>query len=79
VAVKDGNMVSKVKFTPLGQEQSNKLKPSKPVRHEPPKRRNNLSDIVVDKEILWIKQAIKQLIRELRDLELEEIKRKYLS
>jgi hypothetical protein len=77
VAVKDGNMVSTVKFTPLGQEQSSKRRPSKQVRHEPPKRRNNLSDIVVDKEILWIKSAINQLVRELRELELEEIKRKY--
>jgi hypothetical protein len=79
VAGKVFNMAQAVKFTPLGQEQSNRLKPSKQVRHEPQRKRNDLSDIVIDKEILWIKSAIKQVIRELRDLELEEIKRKYLK
>ena len=35
--------------------------------------RNSTSDLVVDKEQLWIKRSIQQLKGQLRDLELAEI------
>ncbi len=35
--------------------------------------RNSTSDLVVDKEQLWIKRSVQQLKGQLRDLELAEI------
>lgn len=38
--------------------------------------RNSTSDLITDKEQLWIKRSIQQLKSQLRDLELEEILKK---
>jgi hypothetical protein len=75
VAEKDGNMERQVKFTPPVLEQLLRLEPSEPVRLTPKEKRNNLDDIVVDKEQLWIRAVYNQLIREQREQELENLKR----
>jgi hypothetical protein len=69
-------MERKVKFTPPVLEQLLKLGPLEPVRLTPLGKRNNLGDIVVDREQLLIIRAVNHLKSEFRQLELEEIIRK---
>lgn len=66
-------MVPKVKFIRPVVVRS--VKQEQFVQARPP--RNDLTDIVIDGELLWIKRALSQLKAELRQLELEELKRKY--
>jgi hypothetical protein len=68
-------MERQVKFIPPKLEQLLRLGPSERVRLGPAIK-NDLSDIVTNKEELWKRSALKRLLRELRDLELEEIIRK---
>jgi hypothetical protein len=78
MAEKDTNMAKVEKFIPPVLEQLLRLGPLEPVRLTPPRKRNNLDDIVVDKEELWSRAVYNQLVRELRDQELENLKRKLL-
>jgi len=71
-------MERQVKFTPPVLEQLLRLGPAEPTRLTPVEKRNNLDDIVVDKEELWSRAVYNQLVRELRDQELENLKRKFL-
>lgn len=64
-------------FTQQELEQLNKHKQLKPVRLLPRKRKSELDDVVVDPEQLHLKRAINQIRREFRELELQEIIRKY--
>jgi hypothetical protein len=70
-------MANQVKFIPPKLEQLLRLGPSEPVRLGPAIK-NDLSDIVIDKEELWSRAVYNQLVRELRDQELENLKRKLL-
>jgi hypothetical protein len=66
------------RFTLHDSKQSGKRKPSEQAKL-PPRKRNDLSEIVTDKKQLWIKSTINLLVQALRNAELEELKRKYLS
>jgi hypothetical protein len=64
------------KFIPPVLEQLLRLGPLEPVRLTPPRKRNDLDDIVVDKELLWTRSAHNQWLRAQREQELENLKRK---
>jgi hypothetical protein len=69
-------MERQVKFTPPVLEQLLRLGPAEPIRLTPVGKRNNLDDIVVDKELLWTRSAHNQWLRAQREQELENLKRK---
>lgn len=69
-------MDRQVKSIPPEPKLSSKPKQLKPAK-QPPKRKSELDDVVVDPEQLHLKRAINQIKREFRELELQEIIRKY--
>jgi hypothetical protein len=71
-------MERQVDFTPPVLEQLLRLGPVEPTRLTPVEKRNNLDDIVVDKELLWTRSAHNQWLRAQREQELENLKRKLL-